>query len=95
MPIMAAPAQPAQVMEGRGAFATWQWESAWVPFGVLWNSTGQPAMSVPAGFSKHGLPLAVQFVGAPHGESHFAGACGGDRGARGRGYLTGRAAFDC
>jgi amidase len=68
MPIFAAPAQPAQVMEGRGAFATWQWESAWVPFGVLWNSTGQPAMSVPAGFSKHGLPLAVQFVGAPHGE---------------------------
>ena len=51
-------------MEGRGAFATWQWESGWVPFGVLWNSTGQPAASVPAGFSKHGLPLAVQLVGA-------------------------------
>jgi amidase len=68
MPMMATPAQPAQVMEGRGAFATWQWESAWVPFGVLWNSTGQPAMSVPAGFSKHGLPLAVQVVGAPRGE---------------------------
>jgi amidase len=68
MPMMASPAQPAQAMEGRGAIATWQWESAWVPFGVLWNSTGQPAMSVPAGFSKQGLPLAVQFVGAPHGE---------------------------
>ena len=66
--ITASPAQPAQAMEGRGAFATWAWESAWVPFGVLWNSTGQPAMSVPAGFSKHGLPLAVQFVGAPQGE---------------------------
>ena len=69
MPIMSRPAAPAQVMEGRGAFATWQWESSWVPFGVLWNSTGQPAASVPAGFSKHGLPLAVQLVGAPHAES--------------------------
>jgi len=35
---------------------------------VLWNSTGQPAASVPAGFSKEGLPLAVQLVGAPHAE---------------------------
>jgi amidase len=26
-------------------------------------------MSVPAGFSSDGLPLTVQFVGAPHGES--------------------------
>jgi amidase len=68
MPILARPAPPAQVMEGRGALATWQWESGWVPFGVLWNSTGQPAMSVPAGFSRHGLPLAVQFVGAPYQE---------------------------
>ena len=68
MPIMSRPAAPAQVMEGRGGFATWQWQSSWVPFGVLWNSTGQPAASVPAGFSKHGLPLAVQLVGAPRAE---------------------------
>jgi amidase len=68
MPVMSAPAAPAQVMEGRGALATYLWESAWVPFGLLWNSTGQPAASVPAGFSKDGLPLAVQLVGAPHAE---------------------------
>ena len=54
MPIMSRPRGPAQVMEGRGAFATWQWQSGWVPFGVLWNSTGQPAASVPAGFSSTG-----------------------------------------
>ncbi len=69
MPIMSRPAPAAQVMEGRGAFATWQWQSGWVPFGVLFNSTGQPAASVPAGFSKHGLPLAVQLVGAPRAEA--------------------------
>jgi amidase len=35
---------------------------------VVWNSTGQPAASVPAGRSASGLPLAVQLVGAPHAE---------------------------
>jgi amidase len=69
MPMMSRPAPPAQVMEGRGAFATWQWQSSWVPFGVLFNATGQPAASVPAGFSKHGLPLAVQLVGAHRAEA--------------------------
>ncbi len=76
MPIMSRPAAPAQVMEGRGAFATWQWQSSWVPFGVLWNSTGQPAASVPAGFSRHGLPLAVQMVGAPYRERTLLSVAG-------------------
>jgi xanthine dehydrogenase iron-sulfur cluster and FAD-binding subunit A len=46
---MARPAAQAGVMEGRGATATYVWMSGWVPFNVLWNSTGQPAASVPAG----------------------------------------------
>ena len=62
-PMMSEPAKPAQAMEGRGALATWLWETRWVPFNVLWNATGQPAASVPAGFSAGGLPLAVQLVG--------------------------------
>ena len=68
-PMMSEPAVPAGVMEGRGATATYFWESGWVPFTVLWNVTGQPAASVPAGFSSHGLPLAVQIVGRPNHES--------------------------
>ena len=55
-------------MEGRGATATYLWETGWVPFTVLWNSTGQPAVSVPAGLSPAGLPLAVQLVGRPNQE---------------------------
>ena len=62
-PMMSEPAKPAQAMEGRGAVATWLWETRWVPFNVIWNATGQPAASVPAGFSASGLPLAVQLVG--------------------------------
>jgi len=67
-PVMAAPAVPAGIMEGRGATVTYLWETGWVPFTILWNITGQPAASVPAGFSAEGLPLAVQLVGGPRDE---------------------------
>ena len=33
------------------------------------NSTGQPAISIPNGFSKAGLPLALQIVGRPGDEA--------------------------
>ena len=68
-PVTSRPAVPAQVMEGRGATATYLWETGWVPFCVLWNATGQPAASVPAGFDPDGLPLAVQLVGRPAAEA--------------------------
>jgi amidase len=68
-PVMSRPAVSAGVMEGRGAAVTYLWETGWVPFTVLWNATGQPAASVPAGFSPDGLPLAVQLVGRPHDET--------------------------
>jgi amidase len=35
----------------------------WIPFTFPFNATGQPAFSVPNGFSKSGLPLAMQIVG--------------------------------
>jgi amidase len=68
-PMMSRPAVRAGIMEGRGATLTYLWETGWVPFSVLWNSTGQPAASVPAGFAADGLPLAVQLVGRPHDEA--------------------------
>jgi aspartyl-tRNA(Asn)/glutamyl-tRNA(Gln) amidotransferase subunit A len=37
----------------------------WTPFTFLANMAGLPAISVPAGFSTDGLPLAVQIIGAP------------------------------
>jgi amidase len=67
-PMMSQPAVPTGLMEGRGATVTYVWETGWVPFNVLWNATGQPAASVPAGFSGTGLPLAVQIVGRPNDE---------------------------
>jgi aspartyl-tRNA(Asn)/glutamyl-tRNA(Gln) amidotransferase subunit A len=34
----------------------------------FWNMTGNPAMSVPGGFSRGGLPIGVQIVGRPFDE---------------------------
>ena len=67
-PVMSEPAVRAGIMEGRGATATYMWESGWVPFTILWNITGQPAASVPVGLSRLGLPLGVQIVGRPYDE---------------------------
>jgi amidase len=41
------------------------------PFAGLWNLAGFPAMSVPAGRHPSGLPLAVQLVTTPGGESRL------------------------
>jgi amidase len=67
-PVMSRPAVPAGIMEGRGATVTYLWETSWVPFTVLWNSTGQPAVSLPAGMSTTGLPLAIQLIARPDEE---------------------------
>jgi aspartyl-tRNA(Asn)/glutamyl-tRNA(Gln) amidotransferase subunit A len=37
--------------------------SEWLPFTYPWNITGQPAASVPCGFTREGLPVGLQIVG--------------------------------
>jgi amidase len=39
------------------------------PFTSMWNTTGQPAASVPVGFDGDGLPIGVQLVGRPWDEA--------------------------
>ena len=39
------------------------------PFLLPWNHLGNPAASVPAGFTPGGAPLAVQLVGRPNDET--------------------------
>lgn len=41
----------------------------WFPWTMLFNMTGHPAISLPAGFGRDGLPLALQLVGQLHGDA--------------------------
>lgn len=50
-------------LQGRGALRTLNAMLSRVSHYAIWNATGQPAASVPAGFDRDGLPLAVQLVG--------------------------------
>ena len=40
----------------------------WIAFEYPSNATGQPAITLPAGFSNAGLPIGFQIVGRPNGE---------------------------
>jgi amidase len=55
--------------DGRGWLWTVMGAANTAPFTTPWNTTGQPAMSVPAPSLEDGLPMGVQLVGRPHDES--------------------------
>lgn len=44
-----------------------RWTS-WALFTWPWNMTGQPAISVPCGFTRDGLPIGAQIIGARHSD---------------------------
>jgi len=68
-PVMAGRQLGVGELEGRGAAATFDRQSRWAPFCGVWNMTGQPACSVPAGWAHDGLPLAAQLVARENDEA--------------------------
>ena len=40
-----------------------------IPYTLPWNLTGQPALTVPCGFTPAGLPAGLQVVGRPFDEA--------------------------
>jgi Asp-tRNA(Asn)/Glu-tRNA(Gln) amidotransferase A subunit family amidase len=40
----------------------------WIAFEYPFNATGQPAITIPGGFSRTRLPIGLQMVGRPNGE---------------------------
>ncbi|HWG09398.1 MAG TPA: amidase [Solirubrobacteraceae bacterium] len=56
-------------LQGRGALWTLNAVAGWVPYNGVWNVTGQPAASVPAGLGADGLPRGVQLVARPNDEA--------------------------
>ena len=68
-PVSTRPPVDAQEWEGKSAFRTVTEMARVYPYTGIWNATGQPAATVPAGFTADGLPLAVQLIGRP-GDEH-------------------------
>jgi amidase len=67
-PALARPPLPARPWARRGWLANVLANTRYAPFAAPWNLLGWPAMTVPAGLSPAGLPLAVQLVGPPGAE---------------------------
>ena len=68
-PTTARPAPPVGKWEGRGALTTLNGAIWHCPFTAMWNLTGQPAASVPAGIDAGGMPLSVQLIAPPNDEA--------------------------
>jgi amidase len=62
-PLTALPPIEVGRFQGRGPTATVDGSGRFVPFPGVWNLTGHPAMSLPAGWTPDGVPLAAQLVG--------------------------------
>jgi len=68
-PVTAAAALPIGRYDGAGALRTFLGGTDFVSYTAVWNFTGQPAASVPAGFDADGMPTAVQLVARPNDEA--------------------------
>jgi amidase len=62
-PGLARTALPAEGGFGRPAIIAFDAAARFTPWTPLFNLTGQPAITIPAGFGSDGLPLSVQLVG--------------------------------
>ena len=47
----------------------------WTPFTWPFNVTGQPAASLPCGFTRDGLPIGLQIVGSRYDDAAVLRAC--------------------
>ena len=67
-PGLARTAIEAEGAYGRSAFVAFDKSARFTPWTALFNMTGQPAITIPAGTGTDGLPLSVQLVGRPGAE---------------------------
>jgi amidase len=68
-PTLAKPPLRVGELDGRGVLWSLVAVTAFIPYTPPWNATGQPAVSLPAGFTPDGLPLGAQLVGRANDEA--------------------------
>jgi amidase len=67
-PTLTQPPVAVSKWAGRGPLRTSRGVGQWCPYTSLWNFIGQPAESIPAGFTDSGLPVGAQLLGPPNAE---------------------------
>lgn len=67
-PGLATSPLPAQAAYGRSALTAFNRAASFIPWFPVFNLTGQPAVSLPAGFGSDGMPLSIHLVGRLGGE---------------------------
>jgi amidase len=68
-PVTAVQPLPVGRFDGAGAVRAFLGAGEFACYTAVWNVTGQPAASVPAGFDADGMPMAVQLVARPDDEA--------------------------
>ncbi len=72
-PALAGPPPPAERWSRRGWLANVTASVRYAPYCAPWNFAGLPALVVPAGIRRDGLPVGVQLVGPPGSEELLLG----------------------
>jgi amidase len=90
-PGLASTAIAAQGGYGKSGLVALDKAARFMPWFPVWNLTGQPAISIPAGFGADGLPLSVQLVGR-HGSEELLYSLAGQVEAQ-RPWVQARPAF--
>jgi amidase len=68
-PALATLPPPVGRWDGKSALSTFNGVARFVPYNGVWNYLGNPAATVPVGWSPTGMPVAVQLVGRAHDEA--------------------------
>jgi amidase len=61
-PAVASAAPKLTALQRAGALSAFLRVNPWVAYTPVWNWTGQPALAIPGGKDKHGLPRGVQLI---------------------------------